>query len=197
MPDSVKKILIALVCVIQIAVPAVIMNRGGTRDENVLDNGAEYTFRLSELEYIKEDEEPPTGVTCPYVTFTIYGAYEKLTSVEVGEDGIAYLVPSEEKGALRRARLEKACLIEVGEYFDTVLPEASKKGESSSRYYEGEKNHIFKNLFNFDGAEPDGVSEFWINNRFKQVLAVAKVYNGDIVVTDLLIDGQSMKEYFR
>ena len=28
-------------------------------------------------------------------------------------------------------------------------------------------------------------------------LAVGKVYEGDIVITDLLIDGVSMKEYFR
>ncbi|MBQ9879708.1 MAG: hypothetical protein IJM45_04655 [Clostridia bacterium] len=192
-----KKVFIALVCVIQLAVPAVIMSRAGARDEKVLREGTEYTFRLAELDYTVNSENAPTGVTCPYVSFVIYGAYDDLTAVEVGGDGFAYLVPAKGKGAIRLAKLEKACRIEVSDYFDTVFPEAADKEYPFFRYFEGEKNHIFKNLFNFDGAAPDGVSEFWIKDRFTQVLAVGKVYEGDIVITDLLIDGVSMKEYFR
>ena len=45
-----KKVFIALVCVIQLAVPAVIMSRAGARDEKVLREGTEYTFRLAELD---------------------------------------------------------------------------------------------------------------------------------------------------
>ena len=173
-----KKVFIALVCVIQLAVPAVIMSRAGARDEKVLREGTEYTFRLAELDYTVNSENAPTGVTCPYVSFVIYG-------------------PAKGKGTIRLAKLEKACRIEVSDYFDTVFPEAADKEYPFFRYFEGEKNHIFKNLFNFDGAAPDGVSEFWIKDRFTQVLAVGKVYEGDIVITDLLIDGVSMKEYFR
>ena len=181
-----RKIITLLLVAAQLSFAVFLVLRGGQADmsrakriREIEENGRDYLFALGAFSYDNYDD-PVFDVTLKDVNgdFFVYDSYyfeddaPRYAEITTADNGVSFPgVPQTEKP-------------ESGEYIiaDTLKFYYDPDYSSLDGLFRNEDKNYFTSIWSFSG-------KFAIGGKNRNVFATAKVYEGEVVITGLKIDG--------